>query len=223
MPIFECSLCNDLTYSSSATNAMPCPTCASERRRLVSDAASFAEAKEVPRGVSHGDHSIAIFDDYEQIVPLAIQFVDQALLASGLVMAAVPQALEDAILERMHPEDSAGIAWEPPTDTYGPAFDPDTIIERFREIAELEPRPVFVIGCADTPIQDFASADAWIRYERMAHELAVEHGMTVLCLYDARLHDEEMMAAGLRTHGLKAEGTTLRRNEAFNYEPPSST
>ena len=31
---------------------------------MVSDAASFAEAKEVPRSVSHGDHSIAIFDEF---------------------------------------------------------------------------------------------------------------------------------------------------------------
>jgi hypothetical protein len=223
MPIFECAQCNDLSYSSSATNALPCPTCGATRRRLVSDAASFAEAKEIPRGVSHGDHSIIVFDDYEQIVPLAIQFIDQAVLAKGLVMAAVPQELEDMILERMHPDDSVGIAWEPPTDTYGPAFDADAVVGRYREIAEVEPRPVFVLGCPGMPIQDFASYEAWVLYERMAHATAVEFGMTVFCLYDTRLHDEDMMAAGLRTHALVNEDGRLVRNEAFGYEPPSST
>jgi MEDS: MEthanogen/methylotroph, DcmR Sensory domain len=221
MPIFECSRCNVMTYSSSTTNAAPCPECGSQRRRLVSDAASFAEAREIPRGVSHGDHSIAVFDDVEQIVPLAVQFIDQALLAGGLVMAAVPQELEDAILAKMHPEDAVGIAWEPPTDMYGPAFDADANVARFREIAETEPRPVFVIGCPSIPMQDFTSVDAWIRYERLAHELAVDEGITVLCLYDARLHDDEMISAGLRTHALAGEDAEFRRNEAFDYDPPA--
>ena len=222
MPIFECSRCNDMTYSSSSANVTPCPSCESDRRRLVSDAASFAEAKKIPRAVSHGDHSIAVFDDYAQIVPLTVQFIDQALLAGGLVMAGVPQELEDAILAAMHPDDSVGIAWEPATATYGPSFDPQAIVDRYREIAEAEEdRPVFVIGCPDMPVQDFTSRDAWVQYERLAHELAVEYGMTVLCLYDARLHDPEMLEAGLKTHSLRGENEEFRRNEAFDYEPPS--
>jgi len=224
LPIYECSRCNDLTYSSSKANVASCPSCGAERRRLVEDAASFAEAREIPRAVSHGDHSIAVFDDFEQVADIATQFVDQALLAGGLVMAAVPQELEDMILERLHPDDRHGIAWEPPSDTYGPTFGPDLVIERFREIAELEDRPVFVLGCADEPIQHFASIEGWTRYEQMAHETAVEYGMTVLCLYDARVHDERMLRAGLRTHGLEVglEDGELRRNEAFDYEPPAA-
>ena len=221
MPIFECSRCNDMTYSSSATNLAHCRACGSARRRLVSDAASFAEAKQVPRAVSHGDHSIAIYDDVEQIVPLTVQFIDQALLAGGLVMAMVPQELEDAVLAAMHPEDAQGVAWEPPTDTYGPAFEADAVIERFTEIGETEPRPVYVVGCPSMPIQDFSSRDAWIRYERLAHELAHDLGLTVLCLYDTRLHDAEMLATGLRTHALMGDDAQLKRNEHFDYEPPS--
>jgi hypothetical protein len=56
----------------------------------------------------------------------------------------------------------------------------------------------------------------------MAHETAVEYGMTVLCLYDTRLHDARMLEAGLKTHGLSVdEDGRLLRNEAFDYEPPA--
>ena len=188
---------------------------------MVSDAASFAEAKEIPRAVSHGDHSIIVFDQLDQVVPLTVQFIDQALLAGGLVMAMVPQELEDAILETMHPDDARGIAWEPPTDTYGPAFDPETVVARFEDIAQTESRPVFVVGCPGIPIQDFSSKDAWVQYERLAHELAVEYGLTVLCLYDARLHHPELVEVGLKTHSLAGDGDGLLRNEDFDYEPPA--
>ncbi|HEX8123758.1 MAG TPA: MEDS domain-containing protein [Solirubrobacteraceae bacterium] len=224
MPVFECSRCNELTYSSSKTNAAPCPDCGSERKRLVYDAASFAEAKVVPRATNFGDHAIAVFDDFEQVAAIATQFVDQANLAGGLVMAAVPQGLEDLMLERMHPDDVVGIFWEPPSDTYGPTFAPRQAIDRFIDIAESEDRPIFVLGCADEPIQGFTSKEGWVEYERMAHEVAVQYGLTVMCLYDTRLHDAEMLRAGLSTHGLRADPDDgeLRRNEAFDYEPPAA-
>ena len=95
MPVFECSRCNELTYSSSRANVVPCQGCGSARRRIVDNAASFAEAKTIPRAVSYGDHSIAVFDQYEQVAPIAVQFIDQGLLAGGLVMVAVPQKLEE--------------------------------------------------------------------------------------------------------------------------------
>jgi hypothetical protein len=222
MPVFECSRCNELSYSSSRTNVAPCAECGAERKRLVDDAGSFAEAKTLPRAVSYGDHSIAVFDDFEQVAPIAVQFIDQAVLSGGLVMVAVPQELEDLIHERMHPDDEAGVFWEPPSDTYGPTFSPDEVVARFEEIAETEERPVFVLGCADEPIQNFTSREGWVDYERRAHEIAVEYGMTVLCLYDVRLHDDTMLRAGLAAHGLKVTDGELRRNEAFDYEPPGA-
>ena len=223
MPVFECSRCNEMTYSSSKTNVTPCPNCGVERKRVVTDAASFAEAKKTPRGFSHGDHSIAIFDDFEQVAELTVAFIRQGLESEALVIVASPQELDDVILDELSSEEMRDIAWEPASDTYGPLFNPEDVIERFRQIALLEPRPVFVVGCADEPIQDITSLPDWVRYERMAHETAVEYGMTVLCLYDARLHDQRMLEAGLKTHGLSADDEgRLLRNEAFDYEPPTA-
>ena len=222
MPVFECSRCNELTYSSSRGNVAPCQACGADRRRMVDDAASFADARKVPRAISYGDHSIAVFDDFRQVAPIAVQFIDQGLLAGGLVMVAVPQPLEDLIHERMAPEDEIGVFWEPPSDTYGPTFAPQAVADRFREIAELEDRPVFVLGCPDEAIQTFTSREGWIEYERLAHEIAVDCGLTVLCLYDSRLHDETMLRAGLKSHGLRFESGDLLRNEAFDYGPPGA-
>ena len=222
MPIFECSRCNDLSYSSSRENVAACAECHAERKRLIEDATTFAEAKKLPRATSHGDHSIAVFDDFPQVAPIAKQFIEQATLAGGLVIAALPQGLEDLVLELMHPDDCHGISWEPPSDTYGPTFSPQGVIDRFVQIAEDDYRPVYVVGCPDEPIQTFTSREDWILYERLAHDNAVEHAITVLCLYDARIHDDYMLREGLKAHGLEvgADGET-RRNEAFDYEPPS--
>ena len=223
VPVFECSRCNEMTYSSSKTNAAPCPGCGVERKRVVVDAASFSEAKQLPRGVSYGDHSIAIFDDFGQVAALTTSFIRAGLQDDALVMVAVPEQLDELLLEELTPDEARAIAWEPPSDTYGPLFNPEEVIDRFRQIAILEGRPVFVVGCAEEPIQDFTSLPDWLRYERLAHETAVDYGMTVLCLYDARLHDPRMLEAGLKTHGLSADDEgRLLRNEAFDYEPPAA-
>jgi len=175
----------------------------------------------MPRAVSFGDHSIAVFDDFEQIAELVAGFVRHGIEEGALVMAALPAALDDLVLLRLDADEARKVAWEPPSDSYGPLFSPESVAGRFRAVADEEPRPVFVVGCADEPIQDFTSLDDWTRYERLAHELAVDYGMTVLCLYDARIHDQRMLEAGLRTHGLAADDEGhLMRNEAFDYEPP---
>jgi hypothetical protein len=221
VPIFECSRCNDLTYSSARENAAPCPACGAARKRLVHDAASFAEAKQVPRATSRGDHSIAVFDDFAQVVGVASQFVDEAVVAGGFVVAAVPQELEGLIRTRLRADPDA-IAWEPPGDTYGRSFEPHPVIEHFRGIAAAEDRPLFVLGCPDEPIQGFTSHAGWLEYERLAQETAVEDGITVLCMYDTRLHDEAMLRVGLVTHGLTVKGDRFCRNAAFEYQPPAA-
>lgn len=223
MPVFECSRCNEMTYSSSKTNTAPCPKCGIARKRLVIDAGSFAEAKQIPRAVSYGDHSIAVFDEFPQVADLVTAFIRDGLRCDALVIAGMPQGLEDLVLERLEPAEARTIAWEPASDTYGPLFHPENVIDRFRQIAILESRPVYVVGCPEEAIQGFTSLHDWVLYERMAHETAVEHGMTVLCLYDTRLHDARMMEAGLKTHSLAADGENrFVRNEAFDYEPPAS-
>lgn len=222
MPMFECSRCNQLSYSASKGAVAPCQACGARRRRIVVDSVSFAEAEAVPRAVSYGDHSVAVFDDFQQVAPMAVQFIDQALLAGGLVIAGVPQELEDLVHERMNPEDELGVLWEPPSDSYGPTFSPDEVVERYREIAELEDRPVFVLTCADEAIQTFTSREGWVEYERRAHQTATECGLTVLGLYDARLHDDTMLRAGLRSHGSRFESGELMPDEAFGYGPPGA-
>jgi hypothetical protein len=81
---------------------------------------------------------------------------------------------------------------------------------------------VFVLGCPDEPIQTFTSREHWMDYERRAHETAVTYGITVLCLFDTRLHDDGMLRDGLRAHGLKVEDGEYLRNEEFDYEPPAA-
>ena len=56
MPVFECSRCNNLTYSASRFALLVCDVCGSNRQRILEHAFSFAEARDEPRELGPGDH-----------------------------------------------------------------------------------------------------------------------------------------------------------------------
>ena len=49
MPVFECSRCNNLTYSASRFASIACDVCGGERHRALEHAFSFDDAREEPR------------------------------------------------------------------------------------------------------------------------------------------------------------------------------
>ena len=220
MPVFECSRCNDLTYSSSRASALACSNCGADRRRVLDRATSFDEARRAARRPAPGDHACACFDEPEEIAEVAADMLaaghDDGALLIGFVDQDVKQVINEALGD--HPARDE-VIWHPASDTYGSAFDPDAIVKRFVAMAKTERRPIYIVGCAHEPIESFTSADEWDRYERLATEKTVECGMAVLCLYDVRLHGDAVLAAGERAHPLHAHGSALQRNEAYAYQP----
>lgn len=217
MPVFECSRCNNLTYSASRFALLVCDVCGSNRQRILEHAFSFAEARDEPRELGPGDHCCLSYDSDDQPLPHCLRFIRQGIGAGGRVMAHVPDPLEPPIREALRPDEDELVDWGPAEDVYGPDFDPVAIIARFVAAAESDPSTVYVLGGPARPLESIVSAEDYTRYERMATEAATANGMVVLCLLDRSRHAAEHLAACEQTHTLAAVGEAVTRNERFVY------
>jgi hypothetical protein len=217
MPVFECSRCNNLTYSAARFAAIACDVCAGERHRVLEQAYSFDDARGEPRELTHGDHCCAGFEIPDDVVPLLLHVIRTGLTENAHVIAYPQEQLRRALAERLTPDEEAAVNWGPSGDVYGPGFDADEVIGRFRGVAEASDRPVYVIGGSELPLHALADADEFRRYERLATEAAVELGMVVVCAYDRTLPHAEHVAAGEETHPLATSGGPVKRNERYVY------
>ena len=217
MPVFECSRCNNLTYSASRFATIACDVCGGERHRSLDHAFSFDEAREEPRDLRPGDHCCATFEAPEELAPLCLHVI-RAGIAEGARVFAYPQAaLAEVLRAGLSAEEVAAVEWGASDSVYGPGFDADEVIARFRAIAEAEERPVYVIGGSETPLSELADAEEFRRFERLATEAAVDLEMLVVCTYDRSLPHPEHLDAGAETHPLMTTGGPVKRNERFVF------
>jgi hypothetical protein len=218
MPVFECSRCNNLTYSASRSADTDCDVCGGSRKRSLEHAFSFDEAREEPRVVAHGDHVCVWFDEPEQVAPLCVHLIRTGL-AEGALVVAYPQAvLAAAIKDQLTEDERAKVDWHESADVYGPGFDPDDVVARFRTVGEAEQRPVYVLGGAESRLDELGAAEVFRRFERLATEVAIDTGMVVVCLYDRSFQPQGHVEAAEETHPLETSGATVKRNEDFVFE-----
>jgi MEDS: MEthanogen/methylotroph, DcmR Sensory domain len=217
MPVFECARCNNLTYSASRFASISCDICGGARQRVLEHAFSFDEARDEPRNLTHGDHCCCSFTTPEEAAPLCAHVIRAGLAENARVMVFVKAELADAITAQLTPEEAQAVEFGGADDVYGPGFDPDETITRFRAIAAEEQRPVYVLGGARRPLDTLVDREAFERYERMATETAVELGMVVICLYEEGLHAHSHVTVRDATHPLTTEGGPVRRNADFVF------
>ena len=217
MPVFECSRCNNLTYSASRFALLVCDVCGSNCQRVLEQAFSFSEAREEPRELGPGDHCCLSYDSDEQALPHCVRFIRHGIGAGARVIAHVPDPLEAPIREALRPDEDELVDWGTAEEVYGPGFDPVAVIARFVAAAEGEPTTVYVLGGPARPLESIVSAEGYTRYERMATEAATANGMVVLCLLDRSRHGAEHLRACDETHTLAAVDAAVKRNERFVY------
>jgi hypothetical protein len=227
MPVFECVRCNNLTYSASRFASIDCDQCGAARHRALDHAFSFDEARSAPRTLGDGDHCCVPFDTPEDVAPLCAEIVRAGLAEGARVMAHPPGGLRRAIEDELEADEAAAVEWADPAGLYDDGFDPDGTVAAFRQIAEAEPRPLWVLGGPAVSPSTFTTLEDFRRFERLITEGSVDTGMVVVCLYDRAVQDPEFVAAGEETHPLAGEGDAIRRNERFAYasaeSSPSST
>ena len=214
MPIFECSRCNDLTYSSSADSAGDCARCGSERHRVLEG--GFGEARMGPRSLAAGDHAVLVYDDAQLIAPFCARFLTDGIDAGEHVLAGMQDDLRRAVSALLAPDVAVLIEWREPAEIYGD-FDADRVAATYDELIGAEPRGTRILAGLDRECAKGVSAEDLDRYETAAHEIITGHGATVVCLYDTRSLPAELLPAS-RRHGLTVEDGTALRNEQFAYE-----
>jgi hypothetical protein len=216
MPIFECSRCNALTYSSSTDAAGACARCGSERHRILEG--GFAEARQSPRSLGQGDHATLVYDDPERIVPFCARFLTEGIDAGEHVVCGVHDDLRRAVSALLAPDVAVLVDWQDPGEIYA-EFDADRVAAMYDALIGAEPRTTRILAGLDGACAENIPPDEFDRYEAAAHAIITGHGATALCLYDARSLPEAFLPVAARRHTLRVEDDGVRRNEQFAYEP----
>lgn len=226
MPVFECARCNAMTYSASRFADLVCDRCGAARHRALDQAFSFDEARAAPRSLAPGDHCCLAFDAPEEVAGLCVRIVRTALGEGARVIAHPPARLRAAVEASLEPDEVAAVEWADPLDLYTDGFEPEAVVAHFRQLAESEPRQVYVVGGPGAALGAVTTRADFERFERLITEGTTDTGMIVVCLYDRPTLGEAYAAVGQVTHPLMG-ADDVRRNERFAYasaeSSPSST
>ena len=216
MPIFECSRCNELTYSSAVDAAGACARCGSERHRVLTG--SFGEAKASTRDLAGADHATLVYDDPAQVAPFCCRYLTEGTEAGDHVVAGLQADLRAAVTALLAPEVETAIDWQEPGDLYGD-FDGPRVAAMYEALIADEPRPTRILAGLDSGAAEGVTAEEFDSYEAVAHRIITGLGATAVCLYDTRALPEEFLEISARRHTLSVEDGAVRRNERFEFEP----
>ena len=214
MPIFECSRCNEMTYSAYSGVPHACASCGNGTMRVIEGA--FDEARAAPRELARGDHAYLAYDDAADVAEFCARYIGEGIAAGESVVAAFPGALGAKVRALLTAEVAGAVDWRATGDIYDD-FDAERIAETYDAIIAGEERPVRLIAGPDSA--ETITLDEFDRYERLAHAIVCDRGAVAVCLFDATLVPAELIELASRRHGLAVSGGTVRRNELFEYEP----
>jgi hypothetical protein len=214
MPIFECSRCNEMTYSAYSGVPHACASCGNGTLRVIEGA--FDEARAAPRELAPGDHAYLAYDGAEEAAEFCARYIGEGIARGERVMAAFPGELDAHVRGLLTDEVANAVDWRDTADIYGD-FDADRIAESYEAIIAAEDRPVRLIAGPDSA--ETITLDEFDRYERLAHSIVCDRGAVAVCLFDATLLPAELIELASRRHGLTVLGGIVRRNELFEYEP----
>ena len=215
MPIFECSRCNDMTYSAHAGAGSECLRCGSVRLRCVEGA--FEEARRGARELCPGDHATVVFDEPGEIAATCARFLEDGIVGGERVLACVSSGLREAVEDELRAA-APDVEWQDPGAVYAD-FDADRVAAGYDDLIANEPRTTRILAGVDMECLDGVEPEQFDRYERAGHEIIIARGATVLCAYDASSLSPELLEVGARRHSLEYVGGAPRRNERFQYTP----
>ena len=216
MPIFECSSCNELTYSSASDAAGACARCGDRRHRVVEG--DFTAARITGRVLSTGDHAALIHDDPARIAPFCARFLTEGVDAGQRVIAAVDDGVRGAVAPLLARDAELVVEWEDPRSIYGD-FDPDRVVSMYEAMIAGESRTTRILAGIDAESAATIAEGQLDRYERLAHAVVTKRGATVVCLYDRSAMPEALIEVAHRRHTLSIEDGDVRRNERFEFAP----
>ena len=216
MPIFECSRCNEMTYSASLGAIDACASCGSMRQRVVEG--GFDEARRSGRILGPGDHAGLVYDDAAAVAPFCAGFLTDGVNAGDRVFAGLQDDLREAVGALLEPEVELAVEWEDPRSIYGD-FDADRVAHSYETLIADESRTTRILAGLDGESAEGVDVDEFARYERLAHGIITTNGAIVVCVFSTGSIAPELVDVGVRHHGLSVEDGSVRRNERFEYQP----
>jgi DcmR-like sensory protein len=216
MPVFECSRCNEMTYSASGGAAVPCANCGSERQRVIDG--YFDQARHSDRSVSAGDHALLVCDHRGEATSFCTRFLAEGVERGERVVSALPAELTESVKAALSPEVESAVQWNEPRDFYAD-FDADRVASTYEGLIVDVPRTTRVLAGLDRDCADGVDPEDLARYEAIAHDIITRLGANVLCVYDSGSLRPELIDVAVRGHGLSVKNGAVRRNERFKYQP----
>jgi hypothetical protein len=216
MPIFECTRCNEMTYSASAGVRAECPRCGSERQRLVEG--DFEAARRSMRELGAGDHAALVYDDIGLVAPFCAGFLTDGVDAGERVVAVLQPDLRETVCALLASDVELAVEWKEPSSIYGD-FDADRVAGTYEALIGGEARTTRILAGLDGDCAAGVEPAELSRYEDKAHEIITARGATVVCVYDASSLPPALLEVGARRHGLAVEDGVVSRNERFEYQP----
>lgn len=190
--------------------------------RVFPDEVSFARVAGLQRDVQPGDHAVLVYTDVERAADFCSAFLRDGLAIGERLIIALPDPLRPMVIDRFAPEELSDAVVLDSREVYGPDFDPEATIQEFESLVRSDEPARFV--CAMDP-ETAATIDVatFQHYERIAHQLVLELNATALCVYDGQRLPIGFSPVAVHTHPLiSRDGSELRRNPDFAYEPTGS-
>jgi len=158
-------------------------------------------------------HDALIYDSDEAYLASIVPFLQEGLSRGDGAVVATHDRNRDLLAAELGSHADA-IAFVPATDVYrsihGAIRTYDDVLDRFRRAGTTAVRAI-----GEIPYGVATDADAWLRYEPIAHSVFADAPLHVICPYDARTLPASLIEHAERTHPHLTHGAERRPSLAF--------
>ncbi len=198
-----------------------CESCGSMQFRKVklpflAGIATDLELDTTERAIERGEHASLPYRDEQHFLQVAVPFVLEGIADCGTVVCVLDLSLDFKLRERLPVDMRSSVLSIPAAEQYGPQFDPERTIRRYRSTLANIGGPTWIIGGMDRGSARGLTPEVLQSYEREAHELLEEFDTTALCVYDARFCDPPIVDAMRHAHPMIAGEYGFTPNPAYD-------
>jgi hypothetical protein len=207
----------ELYYSAHGSTDLACDACGCVVWRLFEDEVSFARVSSLARRFQPGDHAALVYTEPDEAAEFCTGYLREGALRAEQLVMSVPGDLRLAVEARLTPAEVGGIKVFEPVTVYAD-FEPQRVADVYGELATSFNGPVRLVCGLDVESVSGVQLDDWRRYERLAHDRILEHGVTALCVYDGRNLPMGFPPVAIEGHPLLSRNAAeLKRNPDFKY------
>lgn len=174
------------------------------RSPFLAGVANNLEFESSERAIEPGEHASLPYRDEEHFLQVAVPFVLEGIADCGNVICVLDLSHDFKLRERLPADMRSNVLSIPAAEQYGPQFDPDRTIRRYRSTLANVDGPAWVLGGMDRASARSLTPEILLQYEKEAHQLLEEFDTTALCAYDMRQCSPAIIEVMKKSHPLVA-------------------